>query len=72
MNKSIVRLLLGMFATMAIAIACGGSSQPPAEAPAEPSTEPATEPMPSETTDAGMPEGEHTMPDGSTMPGHEH
>jgi hypothetical protein len=72
MNQSKIRSLLGMLGTVAIVVACGGKSQAPAEAPSEPSTEPATEPTPSEATDAGAPEGEHTMPDGSTMPGHEH
>jgi hypothetical protein len=71
MKQSHFRLLFCIFAT-AIVIACGGKSQAPAEAPTEPSPEPAAEPAPSDATDAGMPEGEHTMPDGSTMPGHEH
>jgi hypothetical protein len=72
MKKSNLRLLPCVFATVLTALACGGKSQAPAEAPSEPSTEPASEPAPTETADAGMPEGEHTMPDGTTMPGHQH
>jgi hypothetical protein len=73
MSQSKSRWLLSTVATLIIVAACGGGqSQAPAEAPTDTSTEPAPEPAPSEATDAGMPEGEHTMPDGSTMPGHEH
>jgi hypothetical protein len=49
---------------------CGGGSQEPAESPA-----PATTMEPSSNESAPPPqstEGEHTMPDGTTMPGHEH
>jgi hypothetical protein len=47
--------------------ACGGS-QPPPDAPA-------AEPPPPDTPAAeapAAPEGEHTMPDGTKMEGHEH
>jgi hypothetical protein len=72
MSQSNSRWLIGTFVTLVMVAACGGKSQAPAETPTETSTEPAPEPAPSEPTDAGTPEGEHTMPDGSTMPGHEH
>ena len=72
MSQSNFRWLLSAFATVVAIAACGGKSQAPAEAPTETSTEPSAEPAASENMDAGMPEGEHTMPDGSTMPGHEH
>lgn len=65
------RLSLTLLVALGIVVACGGS-QAPAEAPSEPSTQPAAEPTPSEAVDAGSPEHEHTMPDGSTMPGHKH
>jgi hypothetical protein len=57
--------------TLGLLAACGGS-QPPAESQeAAPAAEPApSEPAPAESSDAGP--GEHTMPDGTTMPGSEH
>ena len=51
--------------------ACGGGSQQPAESPeAVPATAPAPEAPASDAS--GAPEGEHTMPDGTKMKGHEH
>lgn len=54
--------VLGLF------VACGGS-QAPAESPemAPDTSQPETEPP---AADAGA--GEHVMPDGTVMPGHEH
>jgi hypothetical protein len=50
--------------------ACGGS-QHPAESPeAVPTAAPASEAPASDAS--GAPEGEHTMPDGTKMKGHEH
>lgn len=69
-NKFRLLSLLVTLAVVASIPACGGKSQTPAETPAESSTEPASGPM--DPSDAGMPEGEHVMPDGSTMPGHQH
>jgi hypothetical protein len=71
MIKSSLRLLLSAGVILMLALSCGGTSQAPAETPAGPSMEPDAH-GPPDATDAGMPEGEHTMPDGSTMPGHEH
>jgi len=56
--------------SMASLLGCGGGSQEPAESPAPATT---VEPPPNES--APPPEstdGDHTMPDGTTMPGHEH
>jgi hypothetical protein len=48
---------------------CGGS-QAPAESPEQ---TPAThEPAPATPEDTEPSEGQHTMPDGTTMPGHHH
>lgn len=64
---------LGTSLFISSVVACGGKSQPQPEAPAEPSTESETTSPPApDVADAGMPEGQHTMPDGSTMPGHQH
>jgi hypothetical protein len=58
--------MLGMLLALS---ACGGS-QPPADSPEQ--TPVATEPAPATPEDTAPPEGEHTMPDGTTMPGHHH
>jgi hypothetical protein len=58
--------------TLGSLAACGGG-QAPAESPEvapETSQPAASEPPPADSGDAGP--GEHTMPDGTTMPGHEH
>ena len=67
----ILRVLSAMAIIAASASACGGkSNEPPPETPPTPS-ESAMEPG---TTEGDEPasEGEHTMPDGTTMPGHHH
>lgn len=50
--------------------ACGGSQQPAESPEAVPTTPPAAEAPAGDTSSA--PEGEHTMPDGTKMKGHEH
>ncbi len=58
--------------TLSLFAACGGN-QAPAESPEmapEPGEPAASEPPPADSADAGP--GEHTMPDGTTMPGHQH
>lgn len=67
-THSKILFLASLFAAAVSAGACGGQ-QPLAEAPASEAAP--AEPSSTETSDAGV-EGEHTMPDGSTMPGHEH
>jgi hypothetical protein len=58
-----------ILSTFLAATACGGG-QAPAESPEQaPGT---SETTPAEPTDAAPAEGEHTMPDGTTMPGHHH
>ena len=53
--------------SVASLLGCGGGSQEPAESPATTMEPPSNESAPPpEST-----EGEHTMPDGTTMPGHE-
>jgi hypothetical protein len=60
-------------AVAAATTACGGSQEPaesPEAAPAAPA-EPESAP-PADTTGTEAPAGEHTMPDGTKMKGHEH
>lgn len=66
-NRAALALVLAM---MGLA-ACGGGSQEPAQSPeaALPQT-PAAEAPANDASSA--PEGEHTMPDGTKMKGHEH
>jgi hypothetical protein len=70
-NAASNRAALALVLAMVGLTACGGSNQEPAESPeAVPATAPAAE---APTNDAsGAPEGEHTMPDGTKMKGHEH
>lgn len=68
-DDSKVRMVAALIAALVSAYACGGQQQPPAETP--PSSEAPAEPGSTESGDPGA-EGEHTMPDGSTMPGHQH
>jgi len=71
-NQSTLRLFLGLVVAGASMIACGGEPKPPPETPASP-PETTTEPSapPAETEGSGD-ESEHTMPDGTKMPGHHH
>ena len=70
-TNPVLRVLSAMAIIAASASACGGkSNEPPPETAPTPS-ESATEPG---TTGGDEPagDGEHTMPDGTTMPGHHH
>ena len=67
-NRTALALVLAMVGLTA----CGGGSQQPAESPeAVPATAPAAE-VPASSDGSAAPEGEHTMPDGTKMKGHEH
>lgn len=75
-NNSKLHLLSGVAIIAASVSACGGQSNaPPPETPppaSQSTTEPSmTEPSTTEGSDPAS-EGEHTMPDGTTMPGHHH
>jgi len=64
-----VSILTLVLATAGLS-ACGGSQQPAESPEAVPATAPAPEGPASDAS--GAPEGEHTMPDGTKMKGHEH
>lgn len=61
--------VLAMLA-LAGAAACGGSQQPAESPEAVPNTAPAPDTPANDASSA--PAGEHTMPDGTKMEGHEH
>jgi hypothetical protein len=66
-NRSALVLVLAMVGLTA----CGGGGQQPAESPE--AVAPTAPPAEAPTNDAsGVPEGEHTMPDGTKMKGPEH
>jgi len=62
--------LAGAFLISCATVGCGGS-QHPAESP-EASPAPASPDADKPPTEQPAPEGEHTMPDGTKMPGHDH
>lgn len=67
-NRNALALMLAMVGLTA----CGGSQQP-AESPEAVPTPPPAPAAEAPASDAsGAPEGEHTMPDGTKMKGHEH
>lgn len=70
-TKTMIRVLYAAaFIAAASGSACGGQSQsPPPETP-PPVSEPVTEPRAG--NEAADDEGQHTMPDGTTMPGDHH
>jgi hypothetical protein len=65
-NRTALVLVLAMVGLTG----CGGSQQPAESPEAVPTTAPASEAPASDAS--GAPEGEHTMPDGTKMKGHEH
>jgi hypothetical protein len=70
-NLVSTRTAFALALAMVALTACGGGSQQPAESPeAVPTTAPAPEAPANDASSA--PEGEHTMPDGTKMKGHEH
>ena len=72
-TKAMLRIYFAMSLIAAFAAsACGGgqSEAPPPESP--PAAEPATEPPTTGGEEPPADEGVHTMPDGTTMPGHDH
>ena len=65
------RIALALALAMVGLTACGGGRQQPAESPeVVPTAAPAAEAPANDA--AAAPEGEHTMPDGTKMKGHEH
>jgi hypothetical protein len=69
-NALLNRTTLALVLAMVGLTACGGSQQPAESPEAVPTTAPAPEAPASDAS--GAPEGEHTMPDGTKMKGHEH
>ena len=80
-TTSAFRYVVGSLIATAVA-ACGGSQQAEPEAPSTTTQEPATNLSEGASPDDGSStgsestgsegEGTHTMPDGTTMPGHHH
>jgi hypothetical protein len=64
------RTALALVLAMVGLAACGGSQQPAGSPEAVPPEAPAAEAPANDVS--GAPEGEHTMPDGTKMKGHEH
>lgn len=63
---------IGLIALTSAGACGGGQSESPPPETAPPPSEPAPEPSTTAGDEAAGDEGQHTMPDGTTMPGHHH